>query len=186
MTPEESALATVVAIVTRLRIPYMITGSVAASLHGRPRTTHDADVVIDPNLEQLDHLVLELAAHGFYVDGAAAREAFGRRRQFNAIEIRHACKIDLIIRRDRPFSVEEFRRRTPVDLPFGRGVTVVSAEDSVVSKLEWARLSGDSAKQLADVAAIVAMNPSLDVAYIEHWSSVLGVVDLWHQIAGRA
>ena len=32
----------------------MVTGSVASSYHGRPRSTHDADIVIDPNREQLD------------------------------------------------------------------------------------------------------------------------------------
>jgi hypothetical protein len=31
-----------------------------------------------------------------------------RRRAFNAIEATHGCKIDLIPRRERPFSEEEF------------------------------------------------------------------------------
>ena len=74
----------------------------------------------------------------------------------------HACKIDLIVRRDRPFSAEEFARRRAVDLPFARAVSMVTAEDSILSKLDWARQSGDSARQLADAAAIVAVNPALD------------------------
>jgi hypothetical protein len=47
MSPEEDALATVVATLRRLSIPFMLTGSVASSDHGHPRATHDADLVID-------------------------------------------------------------------------------------------------------------------------------------------
>jgi hypothetical protein len=43
----------------------------------RPRATHDADIVIDPTVQQLDLLVHELNAAGFYVDAAGARAALG-------------------------------------------------------------------------------------------------------------
>ena len=185
MSPEEKALATVVDLLTRLAVPYMITGSVAASFHGRPRATHDADVVIDPTPPQLEQLLQGLADADFYVSPEGAREALRHRRPFNVIETRHACKIDLIIRRERPFSVEEFARRRPIDLPFGLGVTMVTPEDAVLSKLEWARQAGDSEKQLADVQSIVSLNPNLDRTYIERWAQVLGVIDLWRAVAAR-
>ena len=122
----------------------MLTGSVAASYHGCPRATHDADLVIDPTPAQLDDLVEGLAAAGFYVDPNGAREALRRRAQFNAIETRYACKIDLIVRRDRPFSEAEFARRVTADCRFGRDISIVMPEDAILSKLEWARKSGDS------------------------------------------
>jgi hypothetical protein len=56
-----------------------------------------------------------------------------------ALEARkQGWKIDLIIRKSRPFSEEEFRRRELVNLQ-GRSLFVASAEDVVVSKLEWVR-----------------------------------------------
>lgn len=182
MSPEEAALAAAIGELTRLQIPYMLTGSVAASYHGRPRATHDADVVIDPSPRQLDDLLMALQAAGFYADLEGARSALAARRQFNVIEIAHACKIDLIVRRDRAFSDEEFSRRHAVDLPFAQRVSMVTKEDSVLSKLEWARESGDSSRQLADAAAIVAMNPDLDRSYIERWATALGVTDLWRKV----
>jgi hypothetical protein len=185
MTPEEDALASVVRLLVQLAIPYMLTGSVAASYHGRPRATHDADLVIDPTPPQLDALVQKLAAAGFYVDLDSAREALRRRRQFNAIDTRHACKIDLIVRQERPFSHEEFARRIAVDLTFGRGVSIVTPEDAILSKLEWARRSGDSERQLADAAGVLDITRSVDRAYIERWAEDLGVTDLWRRIAGR-
>jgi len=162
VSPEEQALATVVTMLGRLGIPYMVTGSVASSYHGRPRSTHDADVVVDPTPDQMDHLVLELAGAGFYVDLDRAREALRRRGQFNVIETRHACKVDLIVRQDRPFSLEEFSRRMAVDLTFGRGISIVTPEDAILSKLEWARRSGDSENQIADAAGIVEVSAGLD------------------------
>src|SRR5262245_39801111 len=130
VTVEEEALARVVRDLEALGIPYMVTGSVASSFHGRPRTTHDADVVIDPTRDTLDRLVDGLAGAGFYVDPDRARDALARRRQFNAIEITSAFKLDLIIRKDRPFSREEFSRRQPVDLPGIPRVALASPEDT--------------------------------------------------------
>jgi hypothetical protein len=186
VTPEEEALATVIDALDRLSIPYMLTGSVAASYHGRPRSTHDADIVIDPTSATLDALVSRLTDAGFYINPDGAREAMRRRRTFNAIDATHGCKIDLIPRRDRAFSQEEFRRRIIVDLPVRPRTAVITAEDAVVSKLEWARLGGDSERQLADVAGIIALNPALDRGYVERWAGELGVLDLWERLAGPA
>lgn len=96
------------------------------------------------------------------MDAASAREALRRRHQFNVVEKGYACKIDLIIRKDRPFSHQEFVRRRPVDLAFGRLVTMVTPEDAILSKLEWARRSGDSEWQLRDAAGVLELNPSLE------------------------
>jgi hypothetical protein len=184
VTPEEDALVTVIDALDRLSIPYMLTGSVASSYHGRPRSTHDADIVIDPTPATLDALVSQLTDAGFYINSDGAREAIRRRRAFNAIDGTHGCKIDLIPRRDRAFSQEEFRRRIIVDLSVRPRTAVVTAEDAVLSKLEWARLSGDSERQLTDAASIVALNPEIDRGYVQRWASELGVLDLWERIAG--
>lgn len=65
MSPEEEALVRVVRALETEAIPYMVTGSIASSYHGRPRSTHDADIVIDPAPEPLVRLVRRLAAAGF-------------------------------------------------------------------------------------------------------------------------
>jgi hypothetical protein len=82
MSPEEHALALVVAALDRMAIPFMLTGSVASSYHGHPRATHDADLVISPTDEQLDALVGALAAASFYVDPERARDALREQTQF--------------------------------------------------------------------------------------------------------
>jgi hypothetical protein len=182
MTPEAEALARVVRLLDDLGIVYMLAGSMASSFHGRPRTTHDADIVIDPDPQQLDQLVAALAAAGFYVDGQRAQDALRRRRQFNAIDTTSAFKLDLLVRKDRPFSREELRRRQQVDLEWAP-VALATAEDTILTKLEWARRAGGSQRQVADARGIVEVRgDALDHAYLERWAQVLGVLDLWHQL----
>jgi len=187
VTPDEEALARVVRSLDALGIPYMVTGSVASSHHGRPRMTHDVDVVIDPSAEALARLVDALASSGFYVDAATARDAMKRRRQFNAIHAQSAVKIDLIVRKDRPFSREELGRRQRAVLPGGTRVSLATPEDTILSKLEWARKGGGSERQLADVAGVVDVHGgALDRAYLDRWARELDVLDLWNRVARPA
>ena len=74
---------------------------------------------------------------------------------FNVVDVESGWKADLIVRKTRPFSEEEFRRRQPIDF-FGVELDVASLEDVVLSKLEWAKLGG-SARQLEDVRALLRL-----------------------------
>ena len=179
MTVELDAIGRIVRRLEDLAIPYMVTGSMASSHHGRPRATNDADVVVDPTPEALDALVAALLAEGYYVDASTARRALHERRLFNVIDPDSAFKIDLIIRKERPFSREEFARRVRHDLA-GLSVAFATAEDTILAKLEWARKSGGSERQLDDVAGILQVSGDrLDRGYLDKWAEALGVTDLW-------
>jgi hypothetical protein len=172
-------LADVIARLDRAGVPYMVTGSLASSYHGEPRASRDVDIVIDPTPQGLKGLVDGLADAGYYVDREAALEALALRSQFNAVG-GDASKIDFIIRRDRPFSIEEFRRREPADL-LGTAGFLATAEDLILAKLEWAAASG-SDRQLRDVAGILAVADDLDEAYVDRWAVALGVTEAWRQV----
>jgi hypothetical protein len=176
-------LALVIGRLEQAGVPYMVTGSLASSYHGEPRATLDVDIVIDPSRAALARLVRELGASGFYVDEEAARSALAQRSQFNAIGP-DAAKIDFVIRKKRPFSVEEFSRRQPADL-LGTPGFVTTAEDLVLAKLEWAAAT-DSERQRRDVVGIVLAAEGLDVAYVERWAVALGVLDAWHAVLDEA
>jgi hypothetical protein len=172
-------LTDVIGRLDRAGVPYMVTGSLASSYHGEPRATRDADIVIDPTPESLARLVTSLVDGNYCVDAEVAHEALAKRAQFNAVA-GDATKIDFIIRKDRAFSIEEFRRRQRVDL-LGTLGFITTAEDLVIAKLEWAAAS-DSDRQLRDAAAIVAVADGLDEPYIDRWAAALGVTDAWHEI----
>jgi hypothetical protein len=64
---------------------------------------------------QLQQFVRSLPADEFYVDGSAAQEALAHEGQFNVIDLANGWKVDLIMRKSRPFSRTEFGRRLPVE-----------------------------------------------------------------------
>lgn len=171
-------LARLVALLGGAEIPHMVAGSFASTFHGVSRATQDIDLVIDPAGAALETFLASLDPDGYYVDADTARDALRRRSQFNVIDMATAWKADLIIRKARPFSIEEFARRQPAEL-MGVRTYVATAEDSIISKLEWAKQS-DSTRQLRDVAGIVATRANaLDFDYLEHWVRNLALEAEW-------
>lgn len=163
------------------RVPYMLTGSFASSLHGTPRVTHDIDVVIAPVLGTLKALIRQFPDDRYYVSRDAALEAYGSDGMFNVVDFATGWKVHFIIRKTRPFSVEEFERRREEELD-GVSVFVASAEDVIVAKLEWAKL-GESERQLRDASGILATRVNeLDLDYIEKWAKQLGLVQQWERV----
>ena len=183
MTP--SPIATIVAELERFGIPHMVAGSFASTLHGEPRTTQDIDLVIDPEWPSLRRFAHELDRSRFYVSEEAVREAWERRGQFNVVLLDSGWKVDLIIRKDRPFSRSEFERRQPATIGDAQ-VLAATAEDTIVAKLEWASV-GESERQLRDVVGILGLSGDrLDRGYIERWVRELGLQELWTRVQGEA
>lgn len=156
----------------------MLTGSFASVFYGSPRSTQDIDLVIELTPPQLRALLEGLPGREYYVDPDAALEALGRESLFNIIDLKTSWKIDMIIRKSRAFSREEFSRRRRVDLE-GLLLFVASAEDMIVAKLEWAKL-GQSQRQIDDAAGILKIRrDSLDQSYLDRWVHELGLAHEW-------
>ncbi|HSO36556.1 MAG TPA: hypothetical protein VLT33_28720 [Labilithrix sp.] len=161
-------------------IPFMVAGSFASTAHGLPRSTQNLDLVIDPpSAATFDALLASIPADRYYVDADAARDALRRRSMFNMIDLTSGWKIDLIVRKNRAFSRDEFARRTKMSV-LGVSVFVASPEDTIVAKLEWSKLAGGSERQRRDVAGIVAtIGAALDRPYMETWIRDLDLADEW-------
>ena len=183
MTDRE-ILQRVTGALERAGIAYMITGSFASSFHGTPRSSQDIDIVIAPTPDQVQSLVNLLPATEYYVDLNAALNALRREGLFNIVDLESGWKIDFIIRKSRPFSHEEFERRFVAD-HLGMPLSFATAEDVLISKLEWAKRS-ESNRQLEDAAGILRIRSTeLDRAYIERWVRELGLQAQW-EAARRA
>jgi len=114
------------------------------------------------------------------VEADAALEALKRESLFNIIDLKTSWKIDMIIRKSRAFSQEEFGRRRLSNLE-GMSLYVASAEDIILAKLEWARL-GKSNRQIEDAAGILKMRIDfLDRSYVDKWVRELGVTKEWSE-----
>jgi hypothetical protein len=178
-------LRKIITLLAASRIPHMVVGSFASTAHGEPRMTRDLDLVIDPRPDQLNEILAALDAEHYYVDPDVARDALRRRSMFNIIEIATGWKLDLVIRKARPFSIEEMQRRTTTKI-LGMDVPTATAEDTIIAKLEWAN-QGASDRQLRDVAGILRVRGAdLDFAYIERWVTELGLAELWQSARAAA
>lgn len=174
-------LAVVVDLLGDAGIPHVLAGSFASTFHGAPRMTRDINLIVDPTTESLQRFVDVIDRDRFYVGDAFA--AFERRDMFNLVDTATGWKVDLIMRRERAFSIEEFERRTPVTIG-GVETFVASAEDTVLAKLEWFTES-NSQRQFEDARAIAVVQ-QLDRTYLDHWARELGVSDLVQRILDAA
>ena len=166
-------------------VPYMVTGSLASSAFGEPRASEDIDIVIAPTREQLVELIHHFPDDQYYALEEDALQALAHRSMFNIIDFVSGWKVDLIVKKARPFSDEEFDRRQEIEVA-GLRLSFASAEDTVISKLEWAK-EGESQRQLEDAAGIIRVQAgNLDTAYIERWVRELGLSEQWAAAKARA
>ena len=157
----------------RASVTYYLTGSMASNYWGIPRTTHDLDFVIQLPISAVPHIVQEFSGD-FYIEEAAVRAAFQPPHQFNAIDTRSALKVDFWLPKPEPFDREMLRRRAQVTL-FGEPAWISTAEDVILHKLVWNRIS-PSNRQLSDAAGVVAVQAdALDKSYLKHWAQELGL-----------
>jgi hypothetical protein len=172
MSPDE-ALQLVLNKLEGCGIDYMLTGSFASNMHGVPRTTYDADIVIEVEPGSLDEFVQSLGDE-FYLSKEAAREAVSSRSMFNVIHLQSGFKVDFFIRKTRPFSKQEFSRREK-GVFLGESRWFATPEDVILAKLEWSKL-GESERQFLDAVNIAKVQgEKLDRFYLEKWARELGV-----------
>lgn len=186
------ALGLLVAALERLRIRYLIGGSVASSARGAPRTTLDVDLLAEIGELQATDFVA-LLGPDWYADQKAIRDAIQAAYPFNVIHIPSGQKLDIFPAAEE-FHQSELSRATPMsfDAP-GRMIRcpVATAEDILLAKLRWYRSGGEvSERQWTDVLSILAMNPAADRDYLMAWAKRLRVEDLLakaiHESAGES
>ncbi len=175
MSNQADLLKRVTAALDGVGIAYMVAGSIGSSFHDHPRATNDIGIVISPSEEQLDSLV-ESLGEDYYISARAAKDAFNHKSMFNIVDNVTGWKADLVVRKERAFSREEFQRRRKVRL-MGLEVFIASPEDVILSKLEWAKNSG-SGQQVHDALDVIEVRgDDLDLDYLEKWAGTLSVGD---------
>jgi hypothetical protein len=157
-------------------IAYMVTGSMALNYYAVPRMTRDVDVVIELSVADVDR-VCDLFGRDFYLERDVLRESVERRTTFNIIHTALVVKVDFVVRKDTEYRRTEFARRRRVSMA-GHACFVVSPEDLIISKLEWAK-DTRSETQLSDVRNLLRSVPDVDRSYIEQWCASLGLAPLY-------
>jgi hypothetical protein len=173
MRTEQDLLIDCLDRLNRVGVPYMLTGSMASNYWGIPRSTHDLDFVL--LLRPTDVATLVAAfGEGFFVQRESVEQAFRPPYQFNAIDELSALKVDFWLLRDDAFERGAFARRLQV-LLFGVPAWIATAEDVILHKLYWHKLT-PSERQLGDAAGVYAVQAdALDQKYLDKWAATLNV-----------
>ena len=163
MTSEESKTLHVIDALEAEGIAYFLSGSFASNLYGVPRSTKDADIVLEA-INGVGPSFARRLGSEYALDPQLSFETMtGTFRQY----VRHqdsSFKIELFVLSDDPHDQQRFARCRAVKL-FDRTIWFPSAEDVIVSKVRWARRKDEE-----DVFNVMCVQRGqLDWAYIETW-----------------
>ena len=146
-----AALEPILALFDRLSVGYYIGGSLASTAYGEPRSTMDADVIADVKPSHVGEIVTELSGD-YYVNAEQIREAVRRKSCFNLVSLVTSFKVDVFVRKERALSESEFRRRQRIQIGAEPELFAwfASAEDTLLSKLEWYRRGGEPRSSVSE------------------------------------
>jgi len=157
-------------------IPYLLAGAFSSNHYGIPRSTKDADFVL-----QLKSAVGENFSRAlgepFELDPQLSFET-------NTGTFRQIAKyrgspfiVELFLLSNDPHDQERFKRRRAVHL-LGRKFWFPSPEDVIITKLRWAR-----SRDKDDIRNVMSVQRGkLDWPYIEKWCKEHGTIALLQEI----
>ena len=116
------------------------------------------------------------------IDDEMIAESIQRNSSFNIIHRESMFKVDVFIPRPRPFQQSQLARAQRQTFAFETEMSAnfASAEDTILSKLEWYRLGGEvSERQWRDILGVLKTRAGeLDLDYLRTWAIELKVSDL--------
>jgi hypothetical protein len=183
---QQALLIAVVKALERAGIHYMLTGSLVSSLQGEPRSTHDIDFVVSLTHDAAPKLTSRLSRKGWHINEESAERAIKTRGMFNLIDAEQGIKVDFWMLTEEPFDLSRFARKRR-EVLLGHEIWISAPEDTILAKLNWAKLAGGSEKQFTDAMRVYELQyPKLDQHYIQTWVERLDITDLWKKLLAQA
>ena len=152
-------------------IAYALVGAFSSSYWGIPRSTKDADFVLQLSGAEINRL-WDIFQPDFVVSDQLTFETLTGSHK---LEIRHPDAVfivELFLLSADLHHQERFARRKLIQV-FGRDIWMPTAEDVIIQKIRWAR-----AKDLEDAGNVLAVQGDvLDFDYIRRWCAVHGTTE---------
>lgn len=179
MKSREAVLAVIDAL-HDCAISYMLSGSFATNYYAIPRSTQDADFVVELGQTSIMKLAERLGS-GFRLDPQLSFETITGTYRYIVNLRRSHFKIEIFLLSNDDHDQQRFARRRRIEF-HQRQVYLPSPEDVIVSKLRWCQ-RGKRRKDLDDVQNVIAVQAgNLDWDYIHRWCDQHGTRDLLDDI----
>ena len=163
---------------------YMVTGSVASTLYGEPRLTHDVDLVIVLDIAQVElfHSLFPLSEYYCpppeVIQVELARKGYAH---FNLIHHDSGYKADCYPFTGNALHEWGLKNRRPVRIN-SEEIQVAPPEYVIIRKLQFFR-EGGSQKHLVDIKKMVQMpDLVLDSAILQNWIKKLRLEEEWEEV----
>jgi hypothetical protein len=175
MTPREATVAVIDALGV-LQIPYMLVGSLSCSYYAIPRSTQDADFVVQLEAGKIETL-MECLGPEFQLDRQMSFETVSAPNRYKFQLLDSAFVIELFLLGDDPHDQQRFARRRQARI-FDREVAIPTAEDVIVTKLRWSQ-AGQRRKDIEDAENVIAVQRErIDWDYVAMWCERHGTREL--------
>jgi hypothetical protein len=176
----EEITISVVEELRKLNIQYMLTGALAVNYHGKPRMTHDIDIVVMITIDDIQK-IRELFEKNFFVDEYSISSALEEVSMFNIVHKETGFKVDFWILKSDEYSQESFERRKWYPYQ-GTEICLATPEDMIITKLEWYKMS-DIDKHYFDALGIYRVQKGeLGMEYISKWCERKSIGELWEEL----
>jgi len=142
MMNEKEFVHHLVNVLESLRIPYFITGDMAAIAYGEPRYTNDVDIVVDLNAAMIPAFAAFFPSPDYYLSESAMRDAVAKRFQFNILHPASGLNADIIIPSTSEYDRLRQTRLTKLEIDSDLTANFASKEDVIRKKLEYFQLCG--------------------------------------------
>ena len=164
-----------------LNINYMITGSVASIVYGEPRMTHDIDLVMELEYDDIERFAEAFPIETFYCPPTEViKVELGRsyRGHFNLIHHKTGFKADVYLRGRDLLHEWALNNRNKIDFE-GESIWVAPIEYVILRKLEYFK-EGKSEKHLRDIKGILTISADdIDFEELEKRVESLGLRREW-------
>lgn len=182
---QSELLRFVVAVLERMHVPYLVTGSTATIYYGEPRFTNDIDIVVKLPANRVTEFCHAFPAADFYLDEESVRNAVAASGQFNLIHAAGGLKVDFMVPPETPFERSRFARGVRVHPTQDCEAMFAAPEDVIIKKLEY-YAAGGSEKHLRDITGVLRISGErVDRSYIARWAAQLALTPVWEAVLAR-
>lgn len=111
--------------------------------------------------------------------------AIKNKSMFNIIHNETGIKIDFWLLKDDEYEFQRFNRRRNVSI-LNTSVYITTAEDLIITKLDWYKESGSEKHYIDAIGAYEVQYGKLDENYIEEWTTRKSTKEIWSRIKKEA